>query len=62
MKDGAPKRINVTVRLEPTDVAVLRAEAARRVQAGAKFDYSQLIREQLRLAPWYPRGGDDHVA
>jgi hypothetical protein len=64
MKDNDPKDTNVTVsvRLAPTDVAALRAEAARKVQAGERFDLSRLVREQLRAAPWYPHSeGDGHA-
>lgn len=57
MKNDGPQdspHITVSVRLAPSDVASLRAEAARRVQAGERFDLSQLVRSSLRAAPWYP--------
>ena len=58
MKDSDTKEHlrTVSVRLASVDVAVLRAEAARRAQAGEPFDYSRLIRERIRTAPWYPNG------
>lgn len=62
MKDNGQRRITVSVRLTPTDIAVLRAEAARRIQAGARFDYSALVREALHQQPWFqpsPAGGDE---
>ncbi len=60
MKDGGQKRVTVSVRLTPEVHEALRAEAARRVQAGERgFDFSRLVREAVRSQPWFPNDGQE---
>lgn len=56
MKNDGPQdtHVTVSVRLAPSDVAALRAQAARKAQCGQRFDLSGLVREAVRAAPWYP--------
>ncbi len=60
MKDSGQKRVTVSIRLTPQVHEALRAEAARRVQAGERgFDFSRLVREAIQSQPWFPSGGQE---